>query len=413
MTAGPQLEPHATLSSPRLTNVDLVRGLVMVVMALDHTRDFFHRGSQLGDPELLADPGLALFFTRWVTHFCAPAFVFLAGTGAFLSLGRGRTPSQLSGFLVSRGLWLILLELTVVKFGFSRSFGFEFNVLQVIWALGVSMIVLALLVRLPLPVIATLGAVLVVGHNAFDAVHASGAGVWSDLWRLLHEQGMLALGQAPQEGVNPFAPGQPVRGIAVFVRYPLIPWIGVMALGYTFGAVMQWPSAERRRRIWQLGGGALAAFVVLRLFNIYGDARSFTAGTTPAASLISFLNTQKYPPSLLYLLMTLGPMLLLLNVVEHARGWWADACITFGRVPLFYYVLHLPLINLLVLPAALIRYGPGILAQIESGGVPSDWGWALPGTYLAWAVVVALLYPVCRWFAGVKARRRDWWLSYL
>jgi len=397
----------------RLSNVDLVRGLVMVVMALDHTRDFFYRGAAQGDPELLADPGLALFLTRWITHFCAPAFVFLAGTGAFLSLGRGRTTTQLSAFLASRGLWLILLEVTLVKFGFFRTFSLQFTVFQVIWALGASMLVLAVLVHLPLRVIAAFGAVLVFGHNALDGVHVAGTGFMADVWRVLHEPGTLAFGRAPAEGVNLFDQGTRDGPWQLYIRYPLIPWIGVMALGYAFGAMLQRPEMARRRIIWQLGGGAVVAFLLLRAFNIYGDARQFAVGSGAPQTLISFLNTQKYPPSLLYLLMTLGPTLLLLNVVEHAKGWWAQAFIIFGRVPLFYYLLHLPLINLLVLPAAMLKYGPGIVEQLASGAPPADWGWDLSGTYLAWLAVVALLYPLCRWFAGVKARRRDWWLSYL
>lgn len=368
----------------------------MVIMALDHTRDFFSNRSFEGDPERLADPGLALFLTRWVTHFCAPTFVFLAGTGAWLSLGRGKDPRSLARFLATRGLWLILLELTVVGFGWTFSFSLDAFVLQVIWVLGLSMLLLAVLVALRLPpaALAAVGVLLIVGHNALDALQpASGASI---AWRLLHVPDTYDPAAAPSR---------------FFVRYPLIPWPGVMCCGFAFGAVLQRSGEERRRVLLALGTGLVTAFVVLRLAGIYGDPRPFHARADLANTVISFLNTQKYPPSLEYLLMTLGPAILAVGLLEKARGPLADALVVFGRVPLFYYLLHVPLIHLLAIVGGLLRYGPSI-AQATS--IPKDWGWGLPVVYAVWALVVVALFPLCRWFAGVKARRRDlWWLGYL
>lgn len=398
----PETGRGAVPPPPRLESVDLVRGLVMVIMALDHSRDFFGAASRLGDPELLPDPGLALFLTRWITHFCAPAFVFLAGTSAFLSLGRGRTTADLRRFLLTRGLWLVLLEYTVVGWAWSFSPTLHFAAVQVIWALGVSMVVLAGLVHLPAGTVAALGLVMIAGHNLFDGVAPESLGRFADVWRLLHVQGLLGGADAAA------AP----RWLTVYVRYPLVPWIGVMAAGYGFGPLMRGAADVRQRRLLRLGLAFTALFVVLRLLNVYGDPRPWAVHPRASDTLIAFLNTQKYPPSLLYLLMTLGPTLVLLALAERWRGRLAGVFVTFGRVPLAYYVVHVALIHALVFPAALLRYGPGILARASSGA-PADWGFGLPVVYAVWLGVVLLLYPACRWFAGVKARRRDWWLSYL
>lgn len=385
----------------------------MILMAIDHTRDFFHRGSMLGDPELLADPGPVLFFTRWVTHFCAPIFVFLAGTGAYLSLGRGKSLGSLSRFLITRGLWLVVLELTVVKFGFARTLDPSFFFGQVIWVLGWGMVLLAGLIHLPRWAIVAFGAVLVLGHNAFDGFGVGGAFdpavmtstdappttvfSWAGLWALLHVPGNLQL--TPE--------------ISFFVRYPLIPWIGVLALGYAFGPVMQLPAAERRRWLVRGGLALTVGFVLLRATNLYGDARLWSLRSDPMQTLISFLNTQKYPPSLLYLLMTLGPGLLLLRAFEGLRGAAASVLLVFGRVPLFYYVLHLPLLQVMAGVLIGLTAGRAGYAPNPSGGPPIGWGWGLGTVYLAWLTMLLLLYFPCRWFMGVKARRKDWWLSYL
>lgn len=396
----------------RLHSVDLLRGIVMVIMALDHARDFFFVGAGGGDPELLAEPGAPLFFTRWITHFCAPVFVFLAGTGAFLSLGRGRSRGALAWFLLTRGLWLVLVELTLVRWGWTGSMAPGFTFTQVIFVLGVSMMVLAALLWLPLPAIAAVGALLVAGHNAFDGVTVGGsanpfAGTggplevsalsgWQVAWLFLHEPAVLRF------------PG----GWIHVARYPLVPWIGVMALGFAFGALLRRPDAERRRVVTRLGLALVAAFVGLRLANVYGDPWPWAAQGSAMATVIDFLNTQKYPPSLLFLLMTLGPAIALLPALERWTGRLAGAVETFGKVPMFYYLAHIPLLRYLAAGTALLLFPPGTNSNPLTGPT-TGWGFPLPGVYLAWLVAVLLLYVPCRWWAGLKARHRDWtWLSY-
>jgi uncharacterized membrane protein len=385
----------------RLDSVDLLRGLVMVIMALDHVRDYFTDARF--DPTDLTQTTAGLFLTRWVTHFCAPGFVFLAGTAAFLAATRGKSRDQLARFLVSRGLWLILLEVTVIRFAWTFDFDFKrIFFVQVIWVLGVSMIVLAGLIYLPLRVIATIGIVMIAGHNLLDAgpqtagfrESATSAG-W--VWTLLHVQGVTTL------------PG----GLALFVAYPLIPWIGVMALGYAFGPLLTRPSAERHRALLRLGGGLTVGFILLRTLNFYGDPSRWSVQSSPLFTALSFLNTTKYPPSLLFLLMTLGPSIMLLVPFERWTGPVARFFIVYGRVPLFYYILHLFLIHVIaVLVAGATGFGARNLVR-EWMSIPPGWGFPLPVIYLIWVAVVLSLYPLCRWFAGVKARRREAWLSYL
>lgn len=411
-----EMSPRSPRVSPpsRLHSVDILRGLIMIIMALDHARDIFYRGSALGDPELLADPGAALFFTRWITHFCAPLFVFLAGTGAFLSLGRGRTRKELSWFLVTRGFWLIVLEFTLVKFGWIFSFTMQFNIAQVIFALGVSMIVLAALIWLPMWAIVAFGALMVLGHNALDGLvvgtgdpNAFGPGsgpipvgqlgFWNTLWAFLHVPNLLQL----------------PNGWLLLVRYPLIPWIGVMALGYTLGPLLQRPDEERRRTLLRLGLALTAAFILLRLANIYGDPRAWSVRGDVMDTIIAFLNTQKYPPSLLFLLMTLGPGIALLPLLERWTGPVANFVEIFGRVPLFFYLLYVPLLRVIASVIAIVMLGPDAVRPGQLGP-PPGFGFDLPVVYLIWVVAIALLYLPCKWFAGLKARRRDWkWLSYL
>lgn len=391
---------RAAARPERLDAVDLLRGLVMVIMALDHTRDFFHESAFLYPPEDLTRTTPLLFFTRWITHFCAPVFVFLAGTGAFLSVSRGKSKRQLSWFLITRGLWLILLELTLVRLGWFPFAGLTFFVVQVIWVLGVSMIVLAALIYLPLRVIAAIGVLMIASHNLLDRLTPESFGALGWLWRLLHEGG----------------PWQPGAGVFVFVRYPLIPWIGVMAAGYAFGQLLLFERARRRKVLLTLGLALTLAFIILRATNFYGDPRPWSAQEqrTPVFTLLSFLNTEKYPPSLLFLLMTLGPAIALLPLLEGVRGALGRFLVTFGRVPLFYYLLHVPLIHLTTLVFDLARYRRVVFDTIFATGTPPPgYGYSLTVVYLVWFGVVLVLYPVCRWFAGVKARRRDAWLSYL
>jgi len=353
---GPQFVPQATVDAPpdpvkpprtRVDSIDLLRGIVMVIMMLDHTRDFVHSGALLFDPTDLTQTTTAIFLTRWITHFCAPVFVFLAGTGAYLQSARGKSKRELSRFLVTRGFWLVLLEFTVVRFGATFNLDPSFlGMMQVIWAIGISMIVLAALIHLPLRVIAAFGIGMIAVHNLLDRFHVQGwhgpdtpvPGFWAKLFIILHQ---------PFEPFPVFS----ARGPVVFVLYPLIPWIGVMATGYVFGSLYEVRVERRRKLLLIMGCGATALFIILRLINLYGDPSPWARQTTVTFTVLSFLNTTKYPPSLLFLLMTLGPALLALAWFEVVRDGqtpptrplWRrlrDFFITFGRVPLFFYLLQ-------------------------------------------------------------------------
>jgi uncharacterized membrane protein len=384
----------ATTARPRLDSIDLLRGLIMVVMALDHTRDFFGAGGT--NPRDVADP--ALFMTRWVTHFCAPIFIFLSGLSAWLYGSRGRTAGELSRFLLTRGLWLMLIEFTVVRFGWSFSVAFDVFVIQVIFAIGASMVVLAGLIHLPRWAIAAIALAMIGGHNLLDGVRPEQFGALGWLWGVLHQRG--------------FAFGSPDEGL--FVLYPLVPWIGIMAAGYLLGPLFK--SDEDVRWRWLIGVGVsiIAGFVLIRATNLYGDPAPWIQQERVLATVLSFIDCEKYPPSLLYLMMTLGPALLFLAVFERMRGRFADVIATFGRVPFFYYVAHLYLIHVLALIAA--WWSTGEVGWLLSGHLPNKpagYGYGLAGIYAVWLVVVLALYPACRWFAGVKQRNRAWCLSYL
>ena len=393
----PVLEARALpqpTARPRLDSIDLLRGLIMVLMALDHTRDFF--GTSAMNPRDVHDP--ALFLTRWVTHFCAPIFIFLAGLSAFLYGNRGRTRQEVSFFLFTRGAWLVLLEFTVVLFAWTFDPAFNFFILQVIWAIGWSMIALAGMIHLPRAIIATLALAMIAGHNLLDGIKAEQLQGFGWLWLLLHEPGLM----------------NPVTGVKVLAVYPLVPWIGVMAAGYVFGPVMNFPEPQRRR--WLLGSGIflVGIFVALRAVNIYGDPAAWQPFPTWGASLLSFINCEKYPPSLLYLAMTLGPGLIGLALFEGARGRLAGWLATFGRVPFLYYIAHIYLIHLVAVAAA--AFAGADLAWLFQGtpmNKPDEYGVSLPVVYVLWLGIVLALYPLCRWFASLKRRRNDWWLSYL
>ena len=382
--------PVAPAAGVRIHSIDVLRGIVMVVMALDHVRDYFTIAHF--DPLDLSQTTPALFATRWITHFCAPVFMLLAGTSAYL-LRRKRSPADLSRFLLTRGLWLVVLEFTVVAFAWTFNFRYPFGfTLLVIWALGVSMVSLAALVYLPLRWIAVVGLLLIAGHNAFDGVRPESFGVWAPLWNVLHVPILL-----------PHA----------LVQYPLIPWIGVMAAGYVLGIVYEMDRRPLRQYLVALGSGAIILFITLRAGNVYGDPLPWSPQASGLLSALSFVNTQKYPPSLLFLLMTLGPALILLAALEYARGTWATIVETFGRVPFLFYVAHIMLAHLAAGIVALATgHGLEILTNVFVF-YPRDWGFGLPVVYVAWLLVVAALYPACRRFAEVKRRRRDWWLSYV
>jgi len=376
----------------RLPSIDLLRGLVMVLMALDHTRDFFSAGGY--NPRDVTEP--ALFLTRWITHFCAPAFIFLAGVSAFLYGARGRSTGEVSRFLATRGLWLVLIELTVVRFGWTFNVHFDHFGVLVIFAIGASMLALSALVYLPRAAIATVGLVMIFGHNLLDGIQAAQFGAGAPLWNLLHQPGQFDL-----------APGVSVR-----VLYPLVPWIGVMAAGYALGPVFLLDRAARVRRLLMLGGVSLAGFLLLRASNLYGDPMPWSVQNSALATVLSFIDCEKYPPSLLYLGMTLGPTLLLLVALEGLEGTVARWITTFGRVPFFYYAAHLYLLHILAVLYAWATLGD-LSKLVSLASKPPGYGLGLAGIYAVWLAMVVLLYPACRWFAALKRRRIEWWWSYL
>jgi uncharacterized membrane protein len=383
--------------TPRLTSIDMLRGFVMVLMALDHVRDMLTQ-PPFADPAGAADfsdvSGI-LFFTRWITHICAPSFVFLAGVSACLYGAAGRRPrSEVARFLLSRGIWLVFIEVTVVNFAWN--FNLRGMLLQVIWAIGCSMIALAPLIWLPRIAIAAVGAAMVLGHNALDFVQPPPSDA-SPVWLLLHMQGLLRIGGTP----------------VAFVVYPLIPWIGVMALGYAIGPYFLGANPERPRRLVQIGALLTLAFVLLRMGNLYGEPVAWAPQGDLTATLISFFNTTKYPPSLQFLLMTLGPALMLLGGFERLEGRIAGALVTVGRVPFFFYIVHLYVIHSLAVAVGLAQGFSLREMAVLFFQTPPGFGVSLGSVYLIWAFVLLALYPACVWFARVKARRSEWWIRYL
>jgi uncharacterized membrane protein len=380
----------------RVAAVDNLRGTVIVLMALDHVRWFL--SSARFDPTDAAQTSVPLFFTRWATHFCAPVFMVLAGVGAYLSLGRGRDLPGLSRFLLTRGLWLVVLELTVARFSWSFNFDYGYSSALVLWALGWSMIALAALVWLPRAAIAGVALAMVLGHNLLDAVTPAAWGAWAWLWTMLHAPGTVKIGAAQFD-----------------VVYPLVPWIGAMAGGFVLGPVFAARPADRDRVLVRMGLAMTAAFALLRLVNGYGDPAPWTPQATAVRTALSFLATTKYPPSLLFLLMTLGPALAAVPLFARWRGRLADIVRTLGRVPLFFWLLHVPLIHAVALALSVARDGRVAAWLVENPpvGPAPGYGFGLVVVYGVTAGVVAALYPACRWFAEVKRRRRDRWLGYL
>ncbi|MGE0741218.1 MAG: DUF1624 domain-containing protein [Hyphomonadaceae bacterium] len=395
----------------RITEIDMLRGLVIVLMALDHVRDYFYAGGFAVNPLDPAQTTSALYITRWITHLCAPTFVFLAGVSAYLQFAKGKPTPRLSGFLLSRGLWLIALELTVLSFGWSFAVPWMLF-MQVIWAIGWSMIALAALVWLPRMAVLAIGVVIIAGHNLLDPIQPAQLGSFALVWTFLHEGGLVPNFEQP-------------IGLAA---YPILPWIGVVAFGYGMGAVFMQSAAKRDRELLTLGGLMLAAFFVLRWFNAYGNPTS--AGPDPrvrvwsdqpdlTAQVMVFFDVQKYPPSLQFVLVTLGLIFVIWPLLSRLRGPVASVLTTFGAVPFFFYVLHIYLVHLLAMAAnaAVGRDISGFFNYLVNGftGSPLVEGLGFPlwGVYAAWIVVLALLYPLCRYWQELKARRRDWWLSYL
>jgi uncharacterized membrane protein len=388
----------------RLASLDMLRGLVLVIMALDHARDFTMSASSMDPLAGGGSVGVALFFTRWVTHFCAPVFVFLAGTSAGLMTAR-RSPSALARFLLTRGLWLLAVELLVMStaftfapFGIPQLGGLVLVGFQVIFVIGASMILLAGGQFLGRRACLAIGAAIVVGHNLVDPVWPANSPFTpgAPLWVALHAQMAVV--------VPPFF---------ISVLYPLVPWAGVLFLGFGASPLFEAPAAERDRRLLRWGVALTAAFVVLRLAGVYGDPNSWEGKGHPVATLLDVLDTTKYPPSLLFLLMTLGPSAVLCAKADLVPASIRRVLVVFGRVPFAFYVAHFYLVHA-------ISVGLGVAQGFQAREMltfviwfPAGYGLSLAGVYVVWIAMVVALYPFCRWVGAVKARRRDWWLSYV
>lgn len=379
----------------------------MVIMALDHVRDFFYVAAASVSPTDLAKTTPILFLTRWITHFCLPVFMFTAGAGAYLWWRRGdHTKRQLSRFLITRGFWFILLELTVMQFAYDFNVSSSYLLyLLILWIFGLCMILMAALIWLPFSLLAALSLLIVAGHNLLDGIGAQSFGARSWLWNLVHQPGVV-----------------PLAGRQVLISYTLLPWIGVMAAGFCLGRVFEWEARDRRRFVGRLGAAAVLAFLVIRSINRYGDPAPWSVQKQPVFTVLSFLNCTKYPGSLDFLLMTLGPALLLLAWLDRRPPGANNPLVIFGRVPFFYFVAHFYLIHLLTAIFALVRYGGAALRFIfnpppSMGGpaqlFPHPYGYSLGVVYLVWMGIVVLLYPPCRWYAKLRTTHRAWWLSYL
>ena len=387
----------------RIESIDILRGLVMLIMAIDHIRDFFH-GSP--EPTDLAVTTPILFFTRWITHFCAPTFGFLSGISAFLA-GTRRTRGQLSAFLITRGLWLLVVEVGLITFAITLNPFYNVLILQVIWAIGASMILIGILVRLraSLLFIGVVGFAIFFGHNIIDRVNF-GHVTQTFWWRLL----------LSSNGFGAFYPTGVNRGI--LMAYALLPWTGVMMLGYVFGMVYKssFDAIRRKKILLKSGFALLALFFLFRYFNIYGDPAPWSVQKTTSLSIISFFNVTKYPCSLLYLCMTLGPALIMLALTEHVKNKFTAILIVFGNVPFFYYLCHWYLMRLFTI---IVFYAQGYhSSQIVNPKQPllfqpDGFGFNLFGVYVLWIVVITILYFPCRWFSNYKKTHHQWWLSYL
>ena len=383
----------------RFEALDMLRGLTMVIMALDHARDFFALGFVLGAPTDLDLTNMEVFLTRWITHFAAPTFIFLAGIGLFFASGR-RSKSELATLAFTRGLWLIFLELTIVGFFWSFSSDcIDQPKIGVLFVIGICMIAMAGLIYLPKWAIAFIAISMILGHNFFDGVQPESLGTFGWIWQLLHVKSTLYLGS-----------------IELRVIYPCIPWIGVMALGYLFGPVTKLPRVERKQ-IFLFSGLALVVFaLILRYFNIYGDSEVWSIQSTIELSIISFLNFTKYPASLIFLSLFLGIAMILMSLLDRELGKWSHPLRDVGQVPFFFYILHIPILHVAGVGLALYTFGDASwLFRAELAPTPQgySYGFELLPTYVAWIGVVVVLYYPSRWFAGLKARRKDWWLSYL
>ncbi|WP_207515864.1 DUF1624 domain-containing protein [Longitalea luteola] len=400
MDIQPTALPATPVTSKRIYSIDLLRGTVMIIMALDHVRDYFHADAFVYDPTDLSRTDVPLFFTRWITHFCAPVFTFLAGTSAFLN-GVKRTRKEMSFFLFTRGLWLVIAEILIVTFGWTFNPQFPVLILQVIWAIGISMMVLSVMIYLPLRIILITGLVLIGAHNLLDG--ADKADPSSFLLSFLHHQH--------------FFPGEP---FSVMLGYPILPWIGIMLTGYVFGQLYlpTVDAAKRRKSLIWLGLGAIALFIVIRFVNAYGDPHHWSTQASPVFTFLSFLNVTKYPPSLLYILMTLGPALLFLAFAEKPLNRLTEKMVVFGRVPMFFYLVHIYLIHALAVVAASVsgyKWSDMILTGwVSMNAQLQGYGYSLIFVYVLWIILMIAVFPLCKWFDEYKrVNRSKWWLNYI
>jgi uncharacterized membrane protein len=393
---------YKAIKTKRIESIDLLRGIVMIIMALDHVRDYFHNGAFVYSPTDLSQTTAAVFFTRWVTHFCAPVFVFLAGVSASL-YGAKKSNSALSFFLFTRGVWLVIAELFIVTLEWTFNPTYPYLNLQVLWATGISMILLSAMIYMSKYLIFITGVLLIAAHNLLDNIHVPGNGIESFLWALLHERGNFTF------GIFSFS-----------ILYPVLPWIGIMAVGYVLGSLYNpFHDSKKRRRILLLSGcGAIIVFIILRAGNFYGDAAHWALQKNAAFSLLSFLNVTKYPPSLLYILMTLGPALIFLSLSEKPLNKFTSRITIFGRVAMFYYLLHIFLIHLIaIIGAAILGYhwSDMILStRVNVAPQLKEYGFSLITVYIIWITLIIVLYPFSKWFDKYKRSHQStkWWLSY-
>lgn len=394
---------NTAVKNKRITSIDFLRGTIMIIMALDHVRDYVFKDSFLYDPVDLTQTTGTVFFTRWVTHFCAPIFMLLAGTSAYF-IGQKKTKKQLSGFLVTRGLWLVFLEMVVVNFGWNFNPAFPMFLFITIWALGICMIVLAAVIHLPVKAILAISITIIAWHNLLDGTHVQGNTLQAFGWSILHDQGFFNW-----------------NGKLFLVGYPLVPWIAVMPLGYCLGHWYgkDYSSEKRKKNLLLLGITCLAAFVVLRFANVYGDPVKWSTQKDSFFTFLSFISITKYPPSLMYLLVTLGAAFLFLSITENWQSRVVNVVSVYGRVPMFYYLIHIYLIHLIAMVASAFTPGQDwhiwILQQpIWFTHDLKGYGFSLPVVYLIWGAIVVVLYPFCKRYDAYKlANKQKWWLSYL
>jgi len=397
------MQQPINLNAKRIESIDLLRGLVMIIMALDHTRDFFHKGALTGNPLDPATTTPILYFTRWITHFCAPCFVFLSGLSAWLQTKR-KTKNELSRFLISRGLWLVFVDLIVMSFAFTVDIHFGSFILETLWAIGISMVILGLMIRLPFWVILTTGLIIVFGHNLIDIAEKNHVGNFPWWWLLIHRQSAVSLWP----------------GHILFVFYPFLPWTGLMLLGYCCGRLFTDTDWQTRKKIllWT-GAGSILFFISLRATNTYGDLSHWSQQKNGFRTFLSFMNVQKYPPSLLFLCATIGPALIFLAYVKNTGSRLVKIISVYGRVPFFYFIVHFYILHCFEIILYLTR---GHSLAEGAKGVPGlPFKFAIPGegysltiVYLIWVAVVLLMYPLCKWYDYYKLKHKEkWWLSYL